>query len=339
MDVGLPISVVARQLSMTPSTLRTWQQRYGLGASIRSRGGHRRYTSEDLHRLRAALALIADGVRAADAARAALSTPLAALPSEPPSRTTPADETSHDRPVSPAALPINDRMAPTTPLRTTPSGAAFVEVPEPAGRPEITRLSRAALDLDGPTVTTLLTTSLNDRGSTTTWETLVRPVLAEVDSCRRLDGHGHLVAAEHLLTHLITAAYNAHTAQHAQPIPRGHRPVLLACAPAEHHTLPLIALGATLAEDAVHTAVLGARTPVTALTAAVAAHDPCAVVVLSMSRSSAQPSIFSWPSPTDSMLIAAGPGWDTTALPPQISHANGLTPAATLLIATANQRH
>ena len=54
MDVGLPISVVARQLSMATSTLRTWHQRYGLGASIRSRGGHRRYTSEDLHRLRAA---------------------------------------------------------------------------------------------------------------------------------------------------------------------------------------------------------------------------------------------------------------------------------------------
>jgi hypothetical protein len=39
------------------------------------------------------------------------------------------------------------------------------------------------------------------------------------------------------------------------------------------------------------------------------------------------------------MIIAAGPGWGTTALPLKISHVDGITAAVTLLDAAANELH
>jgi DNA-binding transcriptional MerR regulator len=69
---ALPISVVARQTGLTPTTLRVWQRRYGLGASESSRGGHRRYSPGDVARLQAARQLIRQGVPTAEAARIVL---------------------------------------------------------------------------------------------------------------------------------------------------------------------------------------------------------------------------------------------------------------------------
>ena len=41
-----PVGVVADWLGIPASTLRTWERRYGLGPSERTRGGHRRYTEQ-----------------------------------------------------------------------------------------------------------------------------------------------------------------------------------------------------------------------------------------------------------------------------------------------------
>jgi DNA-binding transcriptional MerR regulator len=73
--VVLPISTVAERLGISASTLRTWQRRYGLGASVVTAGGHRRYSPDDLLRLQAVHQLILDGVSAGDAARAVLAGP------------------------------------------------------------------------------------------------------------------------------------------------------------------------------------------------------------------------------------------------------------------------
>lgn len=62
---------VARMLAISPTTLRTWDRRYGLGPSARQEGKHRRYSSEDVSRLRRMLALTGQGV--APAAAAAMS--------------------------------------------------------------------------------------------------------------------------------------------------------------------------------------------------------------------------------------------------------------------------
>ncbi|XVS66478.1 MerR family transcriptional regulator [Actinosynnema sp. CA-299493] len=60
---------VAAMLGISPTTLRTWDQRYGLGPSERTAGGHRRYRDDEVDRLRRMVALTAQGVAPADAAR------------------------------------------------------------------------------------------------------------------------------------------------------------------------------------------------------------------------------------------------------------------------------
>jgi DNA-binding transcriptional MerR regulator len=79
------VSGAARQLGIPAATLRTWERRHGIGPSGRSTGGHRRYTSDDLIRLRAMRTLVATGVPPAQAAG------LAALAAGDPAAPAPAD--------------------------------------------------------------------------------------------------------------------------------------------------------------------------------------------------------------------------------------------------------
>jgi hypothetical protein len=48
----LRTSEAARQLGVSPNTLRSWEKRYGRPTSVRSDGGHRRYDAGDIARLR-----------------------------------------------------------------------------------------------------------------------------------------------------------------------------------------------------------------------------------------------------------------------------------------------
>jgi transposase-like protein len=88
-DVPLTVAAVAARLGVAPSTLRTWDRRYGLGPSGRSAGSHRRYTPEDVARLETMRRLTLAGAAPSDAARvAAPGVPLATL-AAPPERTVP----------------------------------------------------------------------------------------------------------------------------------------------------------------------------------------------------------------------------------------------------------
>ena len=69
---ALAISEVARLTGLTSTTLRVWQRRYGLGASRSSPGGHRRYSPQDVARLRAVQRLVGRGLPTAEAARVVL---------------------------------------------------------------------------------------------------------------------------------------------------------------------------------------------------------------------------------------------------------------------------
>lgn len=67
-DRGLAIAEVSRLLGLPAPTLRSWERRYGIPATARSVGGHRRYTDEALHQLRLMRDEIARGRSAAAAA-------------------------------------------------------------------------------------------------------------------------------------------------------------------------------------------------------------------------------------------------------------------------------
>ncbi|WP_229052694.1 MerR family transcriptional regulator [Aeromicrobium sp. Leaf350] len=56
------VGAVARRLHVSPSTLRTWERRYGLGPTDRTKGGHRRYSESDISRVELLHGLIGRGV-------------------------------------------------------------------------------------------------------------------------------------------------------------------------------------------------------------------------------------------------------------------------------------
>lgn len=70
-DVTWGVGAVSSRLSVTASTLRTWERRYGVGPSFRTQGGHRRYTERDIDRVELMRRLVGRGVSAQDAARVA----------------------------------------------------------------------------------------------------------------------------------------------------------------------------------------------------------------------------------------------------------------------------
>jgi MerR family transcriptional regulator, light-induced transcriptional regulator len=66
------VRAVAQRLGVPTATLRSWTQRYGIGASGRSPGRHRLYSSADIAVVEAMHELIGKGVPPGSAARAAL---------------------------------------------------------------------------------------------------------------------------------------------------------------------------------------------------------------------------------------------------------------------------
>lgn len=68
----LRIGELARRTGTSPELLRAWERRYGLLDPSRSEGGFRLYSDDDEARILAVKRLIADGLSASEAARAAL---------------------------------------------------------------------------------------------------------------------------------------------------------------------------------------------------------------------------------------------------------------------------
>jgi DNA-binding transcriptional MerR regulator len=65
----MSIGEVARRTGMTVPTLRAWERRYGLLVPVRTTGGHRRYSEEDVRRVLAVLELVRQGWAVGAAAR------------------------------------------------------------------------------------------------------------------------------------------------------------------------------------------------------------------------------------------------------------------------------
>ena len=63
------IGAVARLLGLTPATIRTWEDRYGIIAPKRSPGGRRLYSREEVERLRFVKMKTDEGIQPADAHR------------------------------------------------------------------------------------------------------------------------------------------------------------------------------------------------------------------------------------------------------------------------------
>ncbi len=314
---ALTVAAVARRLGVAPSTLRTWDRRYGLGSTGRAAGERRRYTPEDLARLEQMRRLIHSGVSPADAARLAL---------EPPADgdAAPAAAVPRGLPTSTGRLlVIDDERA----GRGGGPGGRILALPRAAGA--VRGLSRAAMSLDCAAVEDMVAESLRASGVIDTWDHLVAPVLRAVGERWAATGEG--VEVEHLVAEAVAAALRVTRDAHRPP-PTA-RPVLLCCVAGETHSLPLHALAAALAERGVAARLLGAAVPDAAIVSSVRRTGASALFAWSHEPATARAGFLrDLPAmrPPTSVLLG-GPGWDPSAIPPPATYAHDLGEAVHLV--------
>jgi hypothetical protein len=296
--------------------LRTWARRYGLGPSAHTAGAHRRYSAEDLGRLVVMRRLTHEGVSPADAARMALAGDAAEAVPRPSGRV--------------IDLVPTERPDPTD-RETSRSGGGRV-LPLPDATPAVRGLARAAMALDAGALTESFQRYLSRLGVVGVWERLMVPLLRGVGERWASTGEG--IEVEHLLSETIQDVLHAHAARGREG--RRTAPVLLACLDDEQHGLPLQVVSAALSERGVDVRMLGVRTPLAALEAAVRRCGPAVVIVwatmpgLSIDALSRLRGIR--PSP---LVLAGGPGWpsgtgDSTSRQVTVQQAVDATIAAVL---------
>jgi len=328
-DTGMTTGAVARRLGVSPTTLRSWDRRYGLGPAVRADGRHRRWTTRDVAMLEAMCRLTSAGVPPAEAARAARQEAVeeravnAEAPKAPkgwgvgektvketigsPFPLSSPARTAHERSTAPARPPADDDRPPTA------------DLPLPGDvRKECRGLARAAVRLDAPAVDGRLTSAVERYGLTVAWQDVMVPTLHAVG--RRWESSGdRYVEVEHLLSWHISTTLRRVTPSARPGTPESAEgPVVLACVPGEQHTLPLEALNAGLAEHGLPTRMFGAAVPVEALTAAVRRLGPSAVVLWAQARSTASIPLARHVAATHwgvkgarrhPTLVLGGPGW------------------------------
>ncbi|MFF0744652.1 MerR family transcriptional regulator [Streptomyces sp. NPDC004111] len=346
--VGLSTGAVARRLGVAPTTLRSWDRRYGIGPAVRGDGRHRRWTAADVALLERMCALTARGIPPAEAARLARTSaaPGPEERTEPPARTDEPEQADHrgrlgrqEKPDDPArsGRPEPDRPdagehivrpKPTDRQLWSPTGAlAELSIPAPrlpdVGVPARTvrGLRNAAVRLDSPTLDELLNDTVRTHGLVDCWQEAMSPALRAIGRTWANSGDAageRYVEAEHLLSWHVSTALRRNTP--AKEVD-DDQPVLLACLPGELHTLALEALDAALAERGLPTRMFGAAVPLGALSEAVRRTGPRAVVLWSQTRPTADRSVVGRVratargirgARTQPVVLAAGPGWDRT---------------------------
>ncbi|WP_030762698.1 MerR family transcriptional regulator [Streptomyces griseus] len=345
-DHGITTGAVARHLGVSPTTVRSWDRRYGIGPLDRGDGRHRRWTPADVAMLEEMCRLTASGVPPAEAARTvrrARSSPDAppvgsAAPVPAAAPVTPAGEAV---PVTPAGEPV-------------PVPAAGEAVPEPASRArrptagsglplgavrqECRGLARAAVRLDSPAMEELLRTALAEYGLVTSWEEIMAPTLHAVGK-KWESSEDRYVEVEHLLSWHISTTLRRMAAS-GPPAASQAPPVVLACVPSEQHTLPLEALAAGLAERGLPLRMFGAAVPAEALDAAVRRSGPAAVALWSQGRSTAHHALALHVARTAfgvrgartaPLVLLAGPGWRGVPPAPGTVRPSGLREALAVI--------
>ncbi|MGW1428134.1 MerR family transcriptional regulator [Streptomyces sp. NPDC002431] len=314
---GITTGALARRLGVSPTTVRSWDRRYGIGPAERGDGRHRRWGPTDVAMLEEMCRLTAAGIPPAEAARAARRKRSAAAAVTPDAPGATAAAPVRTAVTGPAA-PVEEAAPEPPPEPAAPSRRSAAGSGLPLGdvRQECRGLARAAVRLDAPAMEELLRAALAEYGLVTSWEEIMAPTLRAVGR-KWESSDDRYVEVEHLLSwHVSTTLRRAAVSGPAVASPAA--PVLLTCVPAEQHTLPLEALAAGLAERGVPTMMLGAAVPAEALESAVRRSGPAAVVLWSQSRSTADPALAERVARTalgmrgariSPQVLLAGPGW------------------------------
>nr|WP_257018906.1 MerR family transcriptional regulator [Streptomyces sp. TLI_235] len=293
-EASITTGGVARRLGVSPTTVRSWERRYGIGPSGHEAGRHRRWRPQDVAVLEAMCRLTAHGVPPAEAARLARAGSLVRLPQGRPGPGGPRE----------SAEPRESGGSRALPLGTV--------------RPECRGLGRAAVRLDAPAVERMLDQALADLGLVKAWDEVMMPALRAVGRKWAVEGERY-VEVEHLLSWHISGALRKVTrcAEAAAPV----APVLLAGMPGEMHSLALEAAAAGLSDRGVPFRMFGPAVPPAALVEAVRRIGPSAALLWSQTRDTADPRLAqlaaatAWGprgARTRPAVLLGGPGWAGT---------------------------
>ncbi|MFE1333353.1 MerR family transcriptional regulator [Streptomyces microflavus] len=326
---GLTTGAVARMLGVAPTTLRSWDRRYGIGPASREGGRHRRWTSADIGLLECMCGLTNAGMPPAEAARGALAAASRDAPGRP------------DEPASRSRTP-SSRTPAASSLTSEASSHAPGALPVGRARRECRGLARAAVRLDAQAMDELLDAAIDKYGLLAAWESVIMPTLHAVG--RKWEGGGErYIEVEHLLSWHVSSALRRAAARRAPTAGSGVS--LLACTPGESHTLALEALAAGLAGQGLPVRMFGAALPVEAMEEAVRRTGPAAVVLWAQSRSTASRALVARVESIEwgvrgarrrPVVLVAGPGW-AGQLPSRALHPSGLAEALDVLAAISRR--
>ncbi|WP_406396543.1 MerR family transcriptional regulator [Streptomyces sp. NBC_00882] len=305
---GLTTGEVARRLGVAPTTVRSWDRRYGLGPTAHTDGRHRRWTAADVARLERMCALTATGLPPAEAARLAL------------------DEEGPQAP-APQVGSVRSRLPTSRGRSRAGTGLRLGDV-----RQECKGVARAALRLDATALDTLLSAAIEDHGLVVAWSEVIMPTLQAVGRKWETSGERY-VEVEHFLSWHVSGVLR----RHAPPVvaDRPGATTLLACVPAENHTLPLEVLAAALAERGLPVRMFGGALPVESLVAAVRRTGPAAVGLWAQSRTTASRPLAQHVAALEwgvrgarrkPVVLTLGPGWAGQTVPGS-PHPSGLAQA------------
>ncbi|MEQ8148089.1 MerR family transcriptional regulator [Streptomyces sp. OP7] len=314
-QAGLTTGEVARRLGVAPTTVRTWDRRYGLGPDQHTGGRHRRWTPADVERLERMCALTGTGLPPAEAARLA--------------RTEEQPAAAPARPARPARAAAPPRRAPA---RTRAgSGLSLGDA-----RQECKGIARAALRLDATALDRLLLDAIHEHGLVAAWTEVIVPTLQAVG--RKWESSGErYVEVEHFLSWHVSGALRRSTPDTVPDRPGAT--TLLACVPGENHTLALEVLSAALTERGIPVRMFGGALPVESLIAAVRRTGPAAVALWAQSRATASRPLaqhvaaMEWGvrgARRSPYVLTLGPGWSGRPVP-GTARARGLAEAVTTL--------
>lgn len=161
---------------------------------------------------------------------------------------------------------------------------------------------------DGIYVTELLRTQIAEYGVMSAWNEVIVPTLVALGDEWESTNKG--IESEHLFSEIVKQILHQSVGEVHKPI--NPRPVLLAAVGGELHSLPIYALAAALSERKVQTQVLGARTPLEALSAMVTRCAPPAIFMWAQLPENADTKYLHdlplvRPAPR---ILIGGPGWD-----------------------------
>jgi DNA-binding transcriptional MerR regulator/methanogenic corrinoid protein MtbC1 len=265
----LRIGALSRRLGVSDHVLRAWERRYGLLRPVRTPGGFRLYSEADARRIREMQNHLAQGLSAAEAARAVLAGE---------------DGTGDSRARAGAVAELSAGQLDAGRLDAGRLDAGQLD----AGRLDAGRLDaggvgagelggvlREALDgFDEPDAQAALDRLFSDLSVTAVLRDVVLPYLGELGN--RWERGEASIAQEHFASNLI----RGRLAGLARGWGAGRGPrAMLACPPGERHDLALMMFGIALNRAGWRIDYLGADTPAEELSRTVQARRPDLLVL------------------------------------------------------------